>query len=241
MNQRSVIRRLAVWPASFGLALLFGCAGGQFGSELSTHPQPRAFSAAEAVTVRLPEEQPFNIHLYQITRQPLLDGQAAADADARADGTATATANVTNGGTAEAVFQVGHAIQNTSDRQTDLDLRFQFDYELRAEASTTEKLPDATVGLRLYARQVRGPLVRDIPLVTYTTENGRAKRRASQQMETTVTLGPGDTVEVFLAGQARVEVPDGRSATSELKLAKLRCEVVSRPAPAVRTTSDAQP
>ncbi|MCK4341244.1 MAG: hypothetical protein KAY37_05910 [Phycisphaerae bacterium] len=222
------------------LLLLSGCAGGQFGSELSQRPKARPISKPEGTTLRLPRDQEFNIHLSRDSTEPGLDGEAEASATARAAGEGEALAAVTGGGKAEGIFWLGQALTNATTRQTDFDFKVHFEYEFEAQATPGLKLPDAVVGLRLYARDELGRLLRDVILVQYSTENGATKRRASENLDFTLTLGPSDAVSVFLAGQAKVEVPDGRSASCSLKLRGLTIEVVTRPAPAVRTAGDEQ-
>jgi len=73
----------------------------------------------------------------------------------------------------------------------------------------------------------------------------RANRGATQQqgdktVNFTVTLSPGDSVNVFVAGQAKVDIREGRSGSGSLKLSGLQMDVVARPAPAVRTANDGQ-
>jgi hypothetical protein len=133
---------------------------------------------------------------------------------------------------------MGHAITNETDRQMDFNVSLAFRYAFEAEADANSRLPDASVGLRLYAREKRGRLLRDVALVSYTTENGATRRASSEDLDFTLTLGPGDTVEVYLAGQARVEVPAERSAACKLSLSELTAEIEARPAPAVRAASD---
>jgi len=235
---RNAITRRArlILPATM-LAALLGCSGGQFGGDLSVHPRPRQFTKPSETTVRLPQDEPFNIHLHNVSKQSSLEGTVEVDASAAADGTAHATAAVTRGGSAQAVFQLGHAISNTTDRQMDVEFRVKFQHTFEAKASEAERMPDATVGLRLYAQPERGLPLRNFVKITYTTENGSTNRGASDSLDFTLTLGPGDKVEVYLAGQAKVDAPNERSASCSLTLSDVAFEIITRPAPPVRTAA----
>jgi hypothetical protein len=228
------------WPCGLvpllaGPLLLAGCVSAQFGRELAARPTPMVLNRVEGMTVRLPQEQPFNITLARAAREPGLAGTAEVDAYARPEGAARASAAVENGGKSEALFQIGHALRNGTDRQADFACRVQFEYEFETQAPETPGATDAFVGLRLYARLERGRLLRDVPLTQHAAENGAVRRSSREQVEFTLTLGPGDAVDVFVAGQARVEVPEGRSATCAVTLRGLEMEVVTRPASAVAT------
>ena len=231
------------WLLTLGMftALLHGCGGDHFGSELSAKPRPRPMGRPEGVTLRLPREHAFNIVLPSATQKSGLNGTAKADATAEPDGHAQAVAAVTHSGTAEGLFRLGHALVNDTERQVDVDFNVRLHYEFDAQSSSTSRLPDARVGLRLYVRDDSGVLLRDVSLMSYTTENGSARRAADEHEQFTLTLGPRAEVSVFLAGRAGADISEGRSASATLTLSNLRFEVVTRPAPAVRTAGDEQP
>jgi len=228
------------WPCGLvlllaGPVLLAGCMSSQFGRELAARPQPMVLNRPEGMTVRLPQEQPFNITLARAAREPGLVGTAEVDAYARPEGVSRASAAVENGGKSEALFQIGHALRNGTDRPADFAFRVQCEYEFEIQAPEPPGATDASVGLRLYARQERGRLLRDVPLTQHAAENGAVRRSSHEQVEFTLTIGPGDAVDVFVAGQARMEVPEGRSAICAVTLRGLEMEVVTRPASAVAT------
>lgn len=213
--------------------VLSGCSDTRFGSELAMRPKAHAIRTAERTTLRFPQDRPFSIALPSASKQAGPDGTAQADASARADGTAQALAAVGNSGTAEGLFQLGQAFANDKEQQLDLDFSVRFHYEFAAEAKPALDLPDAVVGLKLYARDSRGRLVRDMLLVQHSTENGATEQQGDKTASFTLTLGPSESVNVFLAGQAKVDIREGRSASCSLKLSDLVIEVVTRLAPAV--------
>jgi hypothetical protein len=241
MTPSNVLRSARLAPLGLATLLLAGCASAQFGSELSARPKARAIDKIEGAALHLPQDQPYNITLPKVTKEPRLEGTADADALAKPTGDGSASATVTNGGKAEGIFQIGHALTNATDRQADFEFRVRYNYEFEARATTELALPDASVGLRLYARSERGRLLRDLVLVQHTTENGAAQRSAGDSLTFTLTLAPGETVDVFVAGQAKIEVPDGRSASCALKITGLQMDVTTRPAPAVPASAPSKP
>ncbi len=219
------------------LGLLTGCMGTQFGAELSAKPKPRPLRATQPTTLHLPQDEPFAIALPSASKKPGLDGAADADATARPAGEAEATASVKQSGTAEAVFQLGHALANETDRQMDLDCTVRLKYEFEVSNTPAQRLHDATIGLRLYAREARGRLLRDLALLDYTTESGAAGRTGDESFRFIVTLAPGDVVHMFLAGQAKVDIPAERTATAKLKVTGVQFDITAQPAPAVQTAT----
>ena len=217
------------------LALLTGCMGAQFGSELSARPKPRALRSTQPTTMHLPQDEAFSIVLPSASKKAGLDGTAESDADAKPTGAAEASAAVKISGTADGLFQLGHALSNETDRQMDLAFTVRAHYEFEAKNEPAERLPDAAVGLRLYARELRGRLLRDLALVDATTESGVAQRQGDQTLNFTLTLGPGDTIHVFLAGQAKVDIATGRSASASLKVNGVEFDVVTQSAPPLQS------
>ncbi len=217
-----------------------GCGGANFGSELSAKPKPQALGRTEGKTLRLPQDEPFSIHLNRSQQQAGLDGTAEADARAKREGQGAVSARVTSGGQASATFQLGHAFANDGDRQVDLNVAVSCEYEYEAGADPATPWPDATVGLKLYARDGRNRLLNSFSLVQHSTKQGAASSRDRKELRFTLTLGPGESVNVFLAGQVAIEVEAGRSAHGSLKLSGLQMEVETRPAPPVRTAGDEQ-
>ncbi len=233
--------RRCIVPAAVATiaGLLAGC-GGQFGSEIKVHARPLEIRAAEAsTTIRLPQDRPFGIFTHNSSRQPGLDGSAEAEDQARPDGSALARAGVKEVGKASAEFQVGDVFANQTERQLDLVFRVSYRYEFEVGSEPARLLPDAAARLRLYARGARGELLRQIALVDASTEAGPGQGRSDDTRQFTLTIGPGGTLTVWLAGQAQVDIQGEHSANAELRLSGLQFEVVTHPAPAVQTAPPA--
>ncbi len=223
-------------PVMLGLGLLgAGCGGGRFGTDLSQRPQPYALAAPAATTLHLPQERPFNITLGRSNRAPGLSGSVEADAATNGQGTADARVSIQQGGQGEALIQLGHALRNDTDRQTDVDFLIRVQFELEAATQPAENRPGASVGLRLYARDQRGRLRHEAVLVDYTTESGAVQRIGQETVRLTLTLAPGDALDLFLAGRVVGEVEGPRSAAARLQIRSLQYEITTQPAPPVRT------
>ncbi len=219
---------------------LTACQSGRFGSEISAQPEPQKLSQPDGMTVKSPADQPFNITFSSSSRTPGLDGTAESDASVEDSGSASARATVESAGQATAGFQLGHAITNDTTRQTDITVSLRFQYAFDVTEQPLLNLPGAQAALRLYARTEHGRLLRDIPLVDHSTESGPAQRESEEHLNFTLTLAPGETVNVFLAGQTQVNIEADRSASAKLELRGTRLEITTAPAPKVRTTGDEQ-
>ena len=223
---------LAVWVA--------GCGGANFGSDLSSRPKPTVLNGAETVTTKLPQDASFSIFSASSQKDSGLGGKAEPVATASPDGSADVSADVADGGEASAVFQLGHAFENKSDRMIDLDVVVRFHYEYAAKSSPPGSPVDGSVGLKLYARDDRNRLVRNDELIAHPLDTGPTQSSGDSTHRFTLTLGPGRSVSVFLAGQSQVKSELGRWGNCELRISGLNMEVTTRAAPPARTASDEQ-
>lgn len=219
-------------------AAIIGCGGANFASELSRKPTPRVVADVQPLTISLPSPRAFSIVTRDASHHADLGGTAEADAHAVKDGSADATARVSRGGQATASFQLGDSFRNDTQRQMDLQVSVQLKYEFTTEAPPRTAPVEGTVGLKLYASDKAGRLTRNETLISHAVEDGATTRSGDSVLGFTLTLGPGDTANIFLAGQADVQADYGRSAACSLKISDVRMEVTTRPAPAVRTTGD---
>ena len=222
-------------------AVLGGCGGQQFGSELTVRPKPLRLKGEGSYTIRLPADEKFSVAVPRAKKQPGLDGSADADARAQGSGAAEAFAKVRRNGVAEATFQLGHTFANESDDQIDLQVRAKCRYEFDVSNEPQTPLPDAVVELRLYARSVGGRLVRDLPLVDFNAESGPACGQADASWAFTVTLTPGEVMAIFAAGRAYVDSAKERSGQALLRVSDLSFEVITRPARAARAAGPTGP
>ena len=113
-------------------------------------------------------------------------------------------------------------------------------FEYTAESSSEDHPLDGSVGLKLYARDDRNRLVRNDELIAHPLDKGPAQGGGDRDHRFTVTLGPGRSVSVFLAGQSQATARPGRAGNCSLEISGLSMEVTTRAAPAPRTASDEQ-
>ena len=217
-----------------------GCGGANFGSEFESRPAPTALTTTPAGTTKLPQDHKFSIHRTTSTNDSGLGGTAEPTASAAADGSANVSVKVAEGGQASAVFQLGHAFENKSAQQVDLDVLVRFHFEYAAESSSADQPVDGSVGLKLYARDDRNRLVRNDELIAHPLDKGPTQGSGDREHRFTLTLGPGRSVSVFLAGQTQAKALPGRAGNCSLKISGLGMEITTRSAPAPRTASDEQ-
>jgi len=234
-------RVMSLLAVSFAVCL-WGCGGSRFGSELpERRPSPRPFTKAPGEKLEIPAEQPFCIALPKASRESGLGGTTKAEANAVADGNASALASVNFSGKADASFQLGHSIENQTKRQADFDVTVTLDYEYKASANPPTPYADAHVGLKLYARNDRNTLLQDVALFDHSTENGAVSSKSqNESVSFTVTLAPGESVSIYLAGYVMVDIREERTASGTLSVSNARMEITSRPAPAVKSADDEQ-
>jgi hypothetical protein len=216
-----------------------GCASSDFGSDLAARPRPRSLPA-EKTTVRLPADMAFSIALSPSNENPGLGGQAEADSHATPDGKADAAASVNNGGDATASFQLGHAFSNDTSRQMDLSFKLRYHYDFDAEVPDPRVPVEGGIGLMLYARDNRNRLTRSDQLLNHTLDDGAIERSGSDATSFVLTLGPGESVSVFVAGRVYVKASEERSAKCSMNLTGVEMEVQTTPAQPVRSASDEQ-
>lgn len=216
---------------------LAGCTGGSDLGELSARPKPR--NLAPAAPLKIPGDEPFTILFAPSSKQPGLGGTAEANAFARPDGSAEAGVRISDGGRAQAAFQIGHAVRNDSDRQVELEVAIRYRYEYRAETQTDARNEDARIALKLFARDDSNRLLRSMDLLDYATGQGAAQRSGAETLSFRVTLGPGIAANIYLGGEAAADTTrTPRNAAAMLKLSEVTFEIVSRPAPAVGTAHE---
>lgn len=228
--------RLPLGTVSAALIGLAGCGDAQFASELPSKPTAVPISDVSGRKRSLPQDERFSIAVAPSSRHPGLGGTADAHGKASDNGEAELSAMVNNGGTAIANFQLGHAFKNDTRQQMDLDLVVRFNYEFSVTSSPSDRSVDAGVGLKLYARNSRNVLVRRDDLFSHAADRGPAARSGSDEVRLTVTVGPGESISVFLAGQTAVNAEYGRSATCQLSVKGMKMDVSPKAAPPVRSS-----
>lgn len=241
--ERGVIRSSKARLAGICLPVLTlaiassGCGAAGFGSELATVPVAKPVADMAGRTLRIPQDDKFSIRQQADHDQAELGGSASADATASVDGAASASAVVTHGGSGEGTFQLGHAFSNDSDRQMDLSVRVRCTFEAEVSNDPVTALPDAFAGLNLYARDNKNRLLRTDVLAAQSTEQGGTSGGGQVERRFTLTLAPGASVAVYVAGTATVGVKPERSAQASLKLTALEMEIEPKLAPAVGSGS----
>ncbi|MBU0640783.1 MAG: hypothetical protein KKB50_18110 [Planctomycetes bacterium] len=218
--------------------MLPGCAGADFGSELSAKPKTHALDHSQGTTLRLPQDEPFAIASFEAQQAADLGGTAKGEAHADAAGNADASAEVSAGGQASGSFQLGHAFRNKTERQMELAITVRFNYEYQLADAAPAQAADTSIGLKLYARDGQNRLLRNFDLLQHNAADGAAVRQAGEDFRFAVPVGPGELLHVFLSGRVVIAASHGRSGAGALRVSAFEIEVQTRPAPPVRTAGD---
>ncbi|MFQ6048833.1 MAG: hypothetical protein ACE5K7_05665 [Phycisphaerae bacterium] len=212
---------------------LAGCGQREFGLQVRIPAEDRltiSQAVQQHLTLRLPD-QPFNVHLKQSGQAPGPAGQARGESDATADGKAFCRAVASDGGTAWAEFQLGHALENRGQAPLQATIRISVDYAHQAVANPTEA-PEtlATLALKLYLKDSVGRIVHRQMLAELTSDEGPSNRAGQQRIEFDASLQPGLGYDLILAGRASARSQPHSSASAEIQIRQLTAELLCRPA-----------
>ncbi|MBK8916010.1 MAG: hypothetical protein IPM64_15680 [Phycisphaerales bacterium] len=220
----------ALWALAAALLLtaLSGCAGGG-AAELTARPRPQPLTAA---AVSVPRDGKLSIALSSFSKRPGLEGQVSGDATADARGGGELALRVQGGGAAEATLQLGHAFSNETDRQVELDLSVRFALTLSTTLDPAAVEGDATMNARLFVRDGANRLLRAIDVTGFAATQGSLKRSARDSQQLTLTLGPGQSAQVFLGIDAAADtLRSDRSASLTVTISDFAIDATTRPAP----------
>lgn len=214
---------------------LMGCAAGG-ASELAIKPVAKPLRLDGAI--RVPGDHPFSVLSSPSQENPAPGGRAEAQAEAKPTGESKANAVVENGGTASASFQLGSAFVNESDQQIDVSISAKYHYDYALQTSAKSRSGDATLSLHFYARDQYNRLLRDIPLLTQSTDQGAAGQSGESTLNLTLTIGPRDSLYVFFGGAVGVDtLKSSRSANAELRLSGVELSLNGKAAPPVKAAA----
>lgn len=219
---------LAAVPAPL---LLCGCeASGP--SELTMRPVSKPFRLDAAI--RVPGDTPFTILSSPSQENPAPGGVVQSHADSAPAGQARAVTSVEHGGAGSATFQLGAAFKNETDRQVDVTVSARYRYEFTLGTDARTRSADGTLSLHFFARDQFNRLLRDVSLLSQSTEQGTTAQSGENQLEFTVTIGARDSLYLFFGGAVGVDtLKSARTARAELLLTDVALTVSARAAPAV--------
>ncbi len=242
--RRSLGRTAVIGLLASSMVTMVGCGGGDFGTDVSLPPAERhtlTSAIQPGTTIRLPKSKPFNIHDKSWNATPGQDGTANAVADASPKGTASCKADAANGGSATAMFQLGHCIDNDSGKPMTVEVRMAIDYEHACQAKGEDPKNTANYAIKVFVKDTAGRVQQTLPLATHTTEDGRVQWSGTERTITEFTMRPKLGYYVVLTGRAQATSTAGASASAEVTVKSftldLRCEAAAtEPPPATATT-----
>lgn len=234
----ATIRQLPRILAAAALMSLLGCGGGG-AEQLAVRPtKPEPIGRAEGRRIELPRDGRFLIALAPSQQAPGLDGQAVCEARVSPEGHGSVTATVRNGGTASGAVQIGHSLTNDTARQADVEVSVSAEVEFDVRSEETTRRPEASVSLLLYARDDRNRELATVELARHSSDKGAAAGQGSESVQISLTLGPGQTANVYLAGEVTIVAEYGRSAAGSIKLSDVRMTFDVRSAPPVSSAAN---
>jgi len=240
MNIRSLSR--SVIPAFLLAALagicVTGCAAGGAGGDLSVRPDAKPLSKHAGKAFSLPKDEKFTITLAPASQAPGLEGKAEGKATCEAKGEGKASAKVEKGGTANGTFQLGHAVKNDSEQQVDLSVRVKFKCEYAVEANPMLARGKTAASLKIFARDGRNRLLQSFGVVQQSSDEGKVDSNATKDIGFTITLGPGESVAIYLAGVADANLRDGETGEARISASDVTMELETRAAPQVKAAAN---
>ncbi len=216
-----------------------GCAGAEYGAELRKRPEPLALDRPENRSLRLPGDTPFTITLKEATEKAELTGTADADATADGDGSGMARAEVSQGGTASSGFQVGHALRNQTSRHMQVEVAARMKLTFEVGDADEDPLPLAGAFATLYARDNQNRTLARHTLLAHQSDVGDASGTEDKTVSFDLLLGPGETANIYVAGNVQINAEEGKSAAGSVTLEGLEMKIQVQPAPGIEATGDA--
>lgn len=217
---------------------LTGCAAGAAGGDLSVRPDAKPLSKHMGKAFSLPKDEKFTITLAPASQAPGLEGKAEGKATCEAKGEGKASAKVEKGGTANGTFQLGHAVKNDSEQQIDLVVRVKFKCDYAVEAKPTLARGKTSASLRIFARDGRNRLLQSFGVVQQSSDEGKVDSNATKDVGFTITLGPGESVAIYLAGVADANLRDGETGEAKISASDVTMELEPRAAPQVKAAAN---
>lgn len=216
------------------IATIPGCSSAGAASDLAYKPRPQVIPPSGAI--HLPQDGKLGIALVSFDRHAGISGVVDGDATADADGNGLLRGVVSKGGSIGGVLQLGHAFENNSDHQVTLEVNFAFHYKLELAGDAKAGATDAVVGLKLFVRNSYSRALRAIDIANHSTEQGAVQRESTEQQSLSIPLGPGESVQIFVAATAAADtIKSERSAGYKLTIDHVRIDATSRSAPPVGT------
>jgi len=229
LQRLSVQSRLAgtILLGVVAATLLPGCGGGiDFGGDVRVPAEQQHVIKAEQHTnapLSLPADHRFNIHIKRSSQDLAAEGQARGESNATADGQAYASASAANGGSATAMFQIGHRLDNESGQVQSVAIEVQFDLVQEIKASQQpEPHTIAKADLHLVILDTHRRTVAKTTLIQATSDDAISSATGSQRRTVTATFEPNQSYDVVLFAQVEAATDSGQEAVAQIDVKNLQ-------------------
>jgi hypothetical protein len=189
----------------------------------------RTIPTASAV-LRLPAGEPFNVHDKRWGSAPGPSGKANPVADAKAGGTAFCRADAENGGTSWAEFELGHALDNETDKPIAAELHMTVDYEYACRAAGGGAKTAGAFAIKAFVKGTDGKTLQTIPLASHTSDDGPIDWSGTERTVNGFVLQPNLGYYVVVVGRVDAGSQEKASAMAEIKVKSLAMELAFKPA-----------
>lgn len=234
------MRCLIGWVLCAGLAggmvtAAGGCGGDDFGTTVSLpaaqrHKLPDTLEPG--TVIKLPSATPFNIHDKRWRGTPGPDGKANPSADATPKGTAHCKADGSNGGASSAEFQLGHCIDNPTDKAVRAELKMTIDYEHACKAEGEGAKTVSTYSVKAFVKDTAGTVLQTMPLSVHTSDDGQVDWAGKERTITEITLQPGLGYYIVLAGRAEASSLAKTSSSASVNVKSFELQIICKSATA---------
>lgn len=205
-------------------AILSGCAGNDFGFEVSI-PQSRQHKidgpASAGSSTIIDTGRPFNV----ADAQRRSDGPGIATSSADSDGRASCVADASRGGSAAAGFQVGHVLAYQGSAAFEATVVFDVAFECALQAYETQ-YGETPVRLKAYVMDSNRQVLGEVMLTASDTDRLPSRWSGSESPSFDVTFQPGLAYHLIVAGQVEVSGVDTTGPKASLSVSSVDIRVV---------------
>jgi len=231
---RSVIGWVACAGLIGGMAVgVGGCGGDDFGTTVSLpadqrHKLPDALEPG--TVIKLPSPTSFNIHDKRWQGTPGPDGKANPSADATPKGTAHCKADGSNGGVSSAEFQLGHCIDNPTDKAVKAEIKMTIDYEHACKAEGEGAKTVGMYSIKAFVKDTAGRILQTMPLSVHTSDDGQVAWSGKERTVAEVTFQPGLGYYIVLAGRAEASSLAKTSSSASVNVKSFELQIICKSA-----------
>ena len=144
--------------------------------------------------------------------------------------TTASSSDGSNGGASSAEFQLGHCIDNPTDKAVRAELRMTVDYEHACKAEGEGAKTVSTYNVKAFVKDTAGRVLKTMPLSVHTSDDGEVDWAGKERTITEVTLQPGLGYYIVLAGRAEAGSLAKTSSSSSINVKSFELQIICKSA-----------